>query len=218
MRLAGLNGREIKEGVNRRSLDKSATDWEDNKNDSFRGPVCPEFIASFIVAIAGNTLERVFNKIISLLAANSFFPRKIKVLLDASDLESTERCEGRGKVTKEKAPELRRRGGRVKKIRVTVFGFKIWVVWDPNSALPIAMHFATIDTSDITLARDVIEHRLLPTLENMLKLSLLPWIAVLWTVSCYGGSIAGESSFIFRQNRTKIFTMTPSRWWKQTKA
>ena len=40
---------------------------------------------------------------------------------------------------------------------VTVFGFKIWVLWDPNSGLPIAMRFATIETSDITLAREVIE-------------------------------------------------------------
>jgi hypothetical protein len=157
MHLVGFNGREIKEGVNRRSLDKSATDWEDKNNTGIRGPICPEFIASFIVAIASKSLERVFNKVISILAAHSFFPRKINVLLDASDLESTERCEGRGKVSKEKAPELRRRGGRVKKIRVTVFGFKIWVVWDPNSKLPIAMRFATIETSDITLARDVIE-------------------------------------------------------------
>ena len=156
MHLVGFNGREIKEGVNRRSLDKSATDWEDKNNTGIRGPVCPEFIASFIVAIAGKTLERVFNKVISILAAHSFFPRKIKVLLDASDLESSEKCKGRGKVTKEKSPELRRRRGRVKKISVTVFGFKIWVVWDPTSRLPIAMRFATIETSDITLAREVI--------------------------------------------------------------
>ena len=144
MRLVGFNGHQVKQGVNRRSLDKSSTDWENKNNATIRGPVCPEFIASFIVAIAGKTLELVFNKIISILAVNSFFPRKIEVLLDASDLESTERCEGRGKVTKEKAPELRRRRGRIKKIRVTVFGFKIWVVWDPNSGLPIAMRFATI--------------------------------------------------------------------------
>ena len=157
MHLVGFNGREIKEGVNRRSLDKSSTDWEDKNETGIRGPVCPEFIASFIVAIAGKSMERVFNKVISILAAHSFFPRKIKVLLDASDLESTEKCKGRGKVTKEKAPELRRRRGIVKKISVTVFGFKIWVVWDPTSALPIAMRFATIETSDITLAKEVIE-------------------------------------------------------------
>jgi len=157
MHIAGFNGRQVKQGANRRSLNRSKTDWEDKNNTGIRGPVCPEFIASFIVSIANNTLERVFNKIISILAAKSFFPRKIKAVLDASDLESTEQCEGRGKVTKEKAPELRRRRGRIKKIRVTVFGFKIWVVWDPNSGIPIAMRFATIETSDITLAREVIE-------------------------------------------------------------
>ena len=157
MHLVGFNGYQIKQGVNRRSLDKSSRDWEDKNNIGIRGPICPEFIASFMVAIAGNTLERVFNKIISILAAKAFFPRKIDALLDASDLESTERCEGRGKVTKEKAPELRRRKGKVKKIKVTVFGFKIWVVWDPNSGLPIAMRFATIEAADITLAKEVIE-------------------------------------------------------------
>ena len=157
MHLVGFNGHQVKQGVNRRSLDKSSRDWEVKSETGIRGPVCPEFIASFIVAIASKTLERVFNKTISILAANSFFPRKINVLLDASDLESTERCKGRGKVTKEKAPELRRRKGRIKKIRVTVFGFKIWVVWDPNSGLPIAMRFATIEAHDITLAKEVIE-------------------------------------------------------------
>lgn len=156
MHIVGFNGRQIKQGVNRRSLDKSPTDWEDKNSTDIRGPVCPEFIASFIVAIAGKTLERIFNKIISILAANSFFPRKIKALLDASDIESTERCKGRGKVTKEKGPELRRRKGGIKKLRVTVFGFKIWVVWDPNSRLPIAMRFATIETHDILLAKEVI--------------------------------------------------------------
>ena len=157
MHLVGFNGHEIKQGVNRRSLDKSKTDWQDKNNAEIRGPVCPEFIASFIVAIAGRNLERGFNTIISILAANSFFPRKIKALLDASDLESTEQCKGRGAVTKEKAPELRRRGGRIKKIRVTVFGFKIWVVWDANSGLPIAMRFATIETHDVLLAKEIIE-------------------------------------------------------------
>ena len=156
MHLVGFNGREVKQGVNRRGLDKSSANREDKNNTEIRGPVCPEFIASFIVAIAGKTLERVFNKIISILAAHSFFPRRIKALLDASDLEATEQCKGRGKVTKEKAPELRRRKGRIKKIRVTVFGFKIWVIWDPNSRLPIAMRFATIETHDILLTKEVI--------------------------------------------------------------
>jgi len=141
MHIAGFNGRQVKQGTSRRSIEKSSKDWDDKNITEIRGPVCPEFIASIIVAISSSTIERVFNKVITILAKNSFFPRNINVLLDASDLESTEKCTGRGKVTKEKAPELRRRKGKTKKIKVTVFGFKIWVIWDQLSRLPIAMRF-----------------------------------------------------------------------------
>lgn len=157
MHLVGFNGHQTKKGINKRGLDKSAINYEEKDSVAIRGPVCPEFIASTILAIASKTLELVFNKTITILASHSFFPKKIKASLDASDLESTEQCEGRGKVTKEKAPELRYRRGRIKKIRVTLFGFKIWVVWDPASSLPIAMRFATIEVADIKLAKAVIE-------------------------------------------------------------
>jgi len=41
-------------------------------------------------------LERFFNNIISILAAHSFFPKRINALLDASEIQSTERCVGCG--------------------------------------------------------------------------------------------------------------------------
>ena len=69
------------------------------------------------------------------------FSQKIHAIMDASEIQSTELCEGCGKVSKEKAPELRRRKGRIRKVMETVFGFKIWVVWDPVSRLPLAMRF-----------------------------------------------------------------------------
>lgn len=157
MHIAGFNGRQVKQGTSRRSVEKSSTDWDDKNIPENRGPVCPEFIASIIVAISSKTIERVFNQVISILAEKSFFPRNIHALLDASDLESTQKCKGRGKVTKEKAPELRLRRGKTKKIRVTVFGFKIWVVWDQLSHLPLAIRFSTIETNDIIFAQEVIE-------------------------------------------------------------
>lgn len=76
--------------------------------------------------------------------------------MDASEIQSTERCVGCGKVTKEKAPELRRRGKRIRKVLETVFGFKIWVVWDSLSKFPIAMRFTTIEVADINMAREVV--------------------------------------------------------------
>jgi hypothetical protein len=38
----------------------------------------------------------------------------------------------------------------------TVFGFKLWVVWDPVSRLPLAIRFATIEHSDLYFAREVV--------------------------------------------------------------
>lgn len=77
--------------------------------------------------------------------------------MDVSEIQSTELCEGCGMITKEKAPGLRRRKGRIRKVLETVFGFEIWVLWDPNSRLPLAMRFATIEVGDINYAREVIE-------------------------------------------------------------
>lgn len=152
MRLVGFNGREIREGTCQRGRKK---DKEPGKK--IRGPVCPGFIASTIAAITGKALEKMFNRAINILAAHRFFPKKVHAVLDASEIQSTEKCIGCGKVSKEKAPELRLRKGRIRKVIETVFGFKIWVVWDPNSKLPLALRFTTIDVADIKFAKEVIE-------------------------------------------------------------
>jgi hypothetical protein len=155
----GFNGRQIREGTCNRGKEKTPcdSDEEGKQPTKIRGPVCPNFIASSIAAITAPALERLFNRVIALLAANSFFPKKVNALLDASEIQSTEQCTGCGKVKKEKAPELRRRKARIRKVFEIVFGFKIWVVWDPNSRLPLAMRFATIEVHDIKFAKEVIQ-------------------------------------------------------------
>jgi len=143
--LVGFNARQIREGSSQRGLHKSRQDEEEKESCSIRGPVCAQFIAGFISAILASALESFFNKVICILAANSFFPKRVHALLDASEIESTEACKGCGKVTKEKALELRKRQKRIRKVVETVFGFKIWVVWDPASKLPMAMCGALLE-------------------------------------------------------------------------
>lgn len=159
MRLVGFNGRAVREGTCNRGKKKSPSDCEHNDQQptKIRGPVCPEFIASSIAAIAASALEKLLNGVIAILAANNFFPKKVSAVLDASEIQSTEQCQGCGKVKKEKAPELRRRKRRIRKVYEIVFGFKIWVVWDPNSHLPLAMRFATIGVNDLHFAKEVIQ-------------------------------------------------------------
>jgi hypothetical protein len=165
MRLVGFNGRQIREGTCARgrktpvpeTSDDSDQTPEDSQPSTIRGPYCPDSIAAYIQAIAAIALERLFNGTVAILAAHSFFPKRIHALLDSSEIQSTEQCLGCGKVTKEKAPQLRHRRKRIRKVLETVFGFKIWVVWDPTSRLPLALRFSTIETGDVVFAREVVQ-------------------------------------------------------------
>ncbi len=160
MHLVGFNGRDIKEGTSKRGLKKSVkneNEQESNDYSKVRGPICPQFIANYILTITALALERFFNKVISILAANSFFPKSVHALMDASEIESTEKCKGCGKVSKEKPPKLRLRRKRIRKVYETVFGFKLWSVWDPLSKLPLAIRFNTIEVADIKMAREVVQ-------------------------------------------------------------
>jgi hypothetical protein len=94
--------------------------------------------------------------VVAILARHSFYPKKIHALLDASEIESTQRCQGCGKMTKEKPPQLRLRKGRIRKVMETVFGFKLWLLWDPTSRLPLAVRFDTIEVSDVTYTKEII--------------------------------------------------------------
>jgi len=167
MRRIGFNARQVLEGTTARGLQRrgapaalpdaaDAPGPADVSLGRVRGPYCPESIAASVSAITPRALERVFNAAIRILAAHRFFPKNVHALLDTTEVESTERCEGCGKVSKEKAPELRARKGRVRKVLETVFGFKAWMVWDPQSRLPLAIRFATIEVADIDFAPQVV--------------------------------------------------------------
>jgi len=160
MRLVGFNGREVREGTSARGKNKTSDDSSDTQSygpSGIRGPLCAESIATYIAAISASALETFFNGVIRILAAQGMFPKRVYALLDASEIESTQKCEGCGKVRKEKAPELRLRAGRIRKVVETVFGFKILVVWDPQSKLPLAMRFSTINVQDIQRAKEVVQ-------------------------------------------------------------
>jgi hypothetical protein len=158
MRVVGFNGTQIRNGTSQRGKKKSCAPKQNSEDtpDNIRGPLCPDSIAAYIQAISARALERLFNRVISILAAKSFFPKLIDALLDSSEIQSTQACQGCGKVSKEKAPQLRHRKGRIRKVLETVFGFKLWVIWDPVSRLPLAIRFATIEHSDLDFAREVV--------------------------------------------------------------
>lgn len=182
MRMLGFNGRQIKVGTCARGVRKTsaptldAKDAKDARDDGstlIRGPVYAGSIATYIKAITSSALEKFFNAVIQILAAHSFFPENVHCLLDASEIQTTQRCDGCGKVRKEKPPAIRSRKQRIIKSMVTVFGFKIWAVWDPNSKLPLAIRFTTIEVHDTQMAKEVVQQ----AITNLGKYSRIASIA-----------------------------------------
>lgn len=155
MRLIGFNGREFRDGTSKRGT-KNRDRENSQEPTPIRGPICPDSIAAYIQAISAQALEKLINSVVAILARHSFYPKQIHALLDASEIESTQRCQGCGKVTKEKPPQLRLRKGRIRKVMETVFGFKLWLLWDPTSRLPLAIRFDTIEVSDVTYTKEII--------------------------------------------------------------
>jgi len=78
MRIVGFNGREIKEGTCNRGRKKD----DEKEPVPIRGPVSCDFIRDTLVSIVASTLEKMFNRGISIFAKhnlkvrNQLFPKK----------------------------------------------------------------------------------------------------------------------------------------------
>jgi hypothetical protein len=131
MRLVGFNGREVREGTCARGkktlIAEPCDDFDQTHGDSqptpIRGPYCPDSIAAYVQAITATALERLFNGVVTILAAHSFFPKRIHALMDSSEIQSTEQCSGCGKVTKEKAT----RAAATEKTHQKGLGNRLWL-------------------------------------------------------------------------------------------
>lgn len=155
MGVLGFNAVQVKEGCNQRGLDRRTKPVE------IRGPFSYETAADAIVEIGLEALEAMFNGVIRCLAAVGIFPKEIDAVLDCTDNEATPKYktdDGQPvpRVTREKRPDVRA-NRHAKKIKVTVFGWKVWVVWEPTTKIPLALAIDRINESDNRHAAAVME-------------------------------------------------------------
>ncbi len=154
MAAVGFNADQVKHGANRRGEDRRKEPVE------IRGALSYETIADNLVTIELAKLEKLFNAAICALAAQGLFPKKIDALLDATDDEATPTyvTDGGGEVPhvrREKRPDVRA-NRHAEKVEVTVYGWKVWVVWEPVSKVPLAIKIDAINVSDNTHALAVL--------------------------------------------------------------
>lgn len=155
MGLIGFNAVQVQNGSCARGSSRRTTPVE------IRGVFSYETVADNIVAIGPDKLAAMFNGVIRCLAKQGVFPKHIDAVLDATDDEATptyETDDGQEvpHVSREKRPDVRA-NRHAKKVKVTVFGWKVWVVFEPVSAIPLAIAIDGINEADNLHADEVIQ-------------------------------------------------------------
>src|SRR5512132_4602397 len=129
MRLVGFNAHQVRHGVCQRGAAA-------RQGPRTTGPICPDALADNMVKLNLRDLEALFNGVIRALAKAGVFTAKVTGIVDATDLETTARYEGCGQVTRKR--QLTDKRGNVQEIEVTVYGWKLMVLIDARTKIPLA--------------------------------------------------------------------------------
>ena len=146
MGLLGFNAYQVEHGATARGLGQRTAPV------GVRGPFSYETVADNLVAITPAALVELFNGAVRCLARQGLFAKHLDVVLDTTDDEATPKYQtddGRPvpHVVREKRPEVRA-NRHAKKVEVTVYGWKLWIVWEAQSKIPLALAIDDINEPD----------------------------------------------------------------------
>lgn len=147
MRLVGFNAQQVRQGI----CQRGATT---RQGERLPGPICPDTLAKNIVKWNLRDLEIVFNGAIRALAKAGVFGAKVAGIADGTDLETTERYTGCGQVTRKRRIEDKR--GKVHEIEVTVYGWKVLLLIDAVTKIPLAVKVGQIQEHEALWARALV--------------------------------------------------------------
>jgi hypothetical protein len=148
MTLVGFNARQIQEGATRRGDDK-------RKDKEKQGPLSPQTLGKYICKIPLQAMADCYNGCILCLAARGMFPALVGVIMDGSDLETTEKYAGRGRVKREEKFKDKEGIWRVRE--VVVYGWKVLVVMEASTRIPIALKVVQIQESEGNYTLEMLE-------------------------------------------------------------
>lgn len=124
------------------------------------GPMHKDTLADALDRFSPKELEHILNGGVKLLAKKSFIKDSI-YLMDASDIKTTEKCEGAGRKTVEKKVWSRKEK-RLVEISITTYGFKLMLMRSLDSRIVVAAKVTQIQESEknwtLPLVQQVIEN------------------------------------------------------------
>jgi Transposase DDE domain len=147
MRLVGFNAQQVREGVCQRGRTK-------RQSQRSPGPICPDTLAKNMVKCNLRDLDTLFNGVIRALAKAGVFGKRVTGIADGTDLETTERYEGCGQVTRLR--HLEDKQGKVHQIEVTVYGWKVLLLIDAVTKIPLAVKVVQIQEHEALWTRAVV--------------------------------------------------------------
>jgi len=145
MSMCGFNAYQVKNGSCERGVKLRTTPIPE-----IRGSLCVDTVANHIVTITPRRIEHFFNHCIQLLAKQGVFPKKIHAACDCTLYETTSKYKGCGSVTHKRKVKARgyRKNGELKEVSVTLYGWKIWAIYEIKTGIPLAIKIDTIEKPD----------------------------------------------------------------------
>jgi hypothetical protein len=145
MSMCGFNAHQVRNG----SCDRGRK-LRKTPPPQIRGSLCVDTVANHIVKITPRRIENFFNRTIEQLARQGIFPEKIHAACDCTLYETTSKFKGCGSVTREVKVQARgyRKNGELKSVRVTLYGWKVWAIYEIKTGIPLAIKIDTIEKPD----------------------------------------------------------------------
>ena len=154
MSMCGFNAYQVRNGSCERGLKLRTTPIPE-----IRGSLCVDTVANHIVTITPRRIENFFNRCIQHLARQGMFPKEIHAAGDCTLYETTSKFKGCGSVTHKRKVKARgyRKHGELKEVSVTLYGWKIWAIYEIKTGIPLAITIDTIEKPDNLHLRAVLE-------------------------------------------------------------
>lgn len=147
MQLVGFNAQQVRQGICQRGATK-------RQGERLPGPICPDTLAQNITKWNLRHLEATFNGAIRALAQAGVFGKQVTGIVDGTDLETTERYAGCGQVTR--IVQIEDKRGKVHAIEVTVYGWKVFLLIDAATKIPLAVKVGQIQEHEALWTRALV--------------------------------------------------------------
>jgi len=145
MSMCGFNAYQVRHGSCERGVKLRTTPIPE-----IRGSLCVDTVANHVVTITPARIENFFNRSMQHLARQGMFPQTIHAAGDCTVYETTSKYQGCGSVTHTRKVKARgyRKNGEIKAVPITLYGWKIWAVYEIKTGIPLAVKIDTIEKPD----------------------------------------------------------------------